>query len=118
MPAIGSRLQGQVALYLQACKKSCYRFEDLNKTLRNTLVQADFETTRMLILTQLANINHRSPSGKTALDHAKFYCHNPQDSCLSLCQRILDFVKNHASDQLLDCHAIHCASVLTFFKMI
>lgn len=63
-------IRQQTRLYLLACKIKPYSFDNPNKTLRNAVVQADFETSRMLILTGLADPLDVSTSGKTATDHA------------------------------------------------
>ena len=60
----------QTRLYLIACKIKSYSFDNPNKTLRNAIVQADFETSRMLILTGLADPLDVSASGKSATDYA------------------------------------------------
>ncbi len=63
-------LQQQVQFYLTACNIPSYNYDNCNKALRNAVVQADVETTRILILTGLADPLHVSASGKSATDYA------------------------------------------------
>ena len=70
----------QLRLYISAGNNKGYRHDNLNATLRNAVVQADFDTVKMLIITKFADAEDVSPSGATAYEHAANKLNNNRES--------------------------------------